>query len=273
MNITNCTIIVSSFDGFSDCWDVCIYGMKKYWPNCPYPKFLLTNKKDSPDEDYIPSIKVGTDKGWASNLKSALNGINTKYIIYLQDDYWIDKKVNQPYIAELISMFEKDKWDYFRLVPIPKADSRISNNNIYGKTTSKVKYQVGLQAAIWRKDFLNNLLINGESGWDFESYSRTRLKSKNVKSFSALSRKTWKYFSYCDGTAIRKAKWTNGAITYIKNEELDFDLSKRKQESNFETKLLYFGTKGLLCKTISYFLLRSHQFTKGERTFISIFKL
>src|SRR5437773_912082 len=44
--MTPVTILVSSFDGYSDCWGPVCHGFTKYWPNCPYPVLLMTNEKD-----------------------------------------------------------------------------------------------------------------------------------------------------------------------------------------------------------------------------------
>ncbi len=88
------TILVSSFDGFADCWTPFIHGFKTYWPDCEYDIFLITNNLDSPDENILPSLKIEEDLGRASNIKKALEKINSDYVLYLQEDFWLNHKVN-----------------------------------------------------------------------------------------------------------------------------------------------------------------------------------
>jgi hypothetical protein len=224
-------ILVSSFDGFSDCWEPFLYGFKKYWNNCEHEIFLITNELNSPDESTLKSIKVGNDQGWASNMIKALESIDCDYIIYLQEDYWLNEFVNQKYLSSILNRMFKYDWDYFRLVPIPGPEILIEDDQ-YGLTTSDSKYQLCLQAAIWKKKLLKSLLVEGESGWDFETKSTDRIKNKKVKSFSISKDKANSFIlSYCEGTAIRKGKWTRGAEKFINNENLNFNLTKRKMES------------------------------------------
>ena len=102
--------VISSFDGFSDCWEPMIDSLLKFWPKNFFNIYLITNYLDSPNEQLIPSIKVGRDKGWASNLKYALERIDTKYVIYLQEDFWFTKKIRK------IFRVRKSVFHYFEQV-------------------------------------------------------------------------------------------------------------------------------------------------------------
>lgn len=269
----NVSILVSSYDGFSDCWEPFIHGYKKYWPNSKYKNYLITNELNSPDEHILKTIKVGEDLGWASNMLKALDVIDSKYIIYLQEDYWLNNYVNQKHLSSILEKMDENSWDYFRLIPIPGPDE-IFESESYGRTTAFSKYRLCLQASIWKKEFLKSLLFEGESGWEFELKSSNRIKTKNIKSFSISKDKGAAYIlSYCEGTAIRKAKWTLGAKKYINKEQISFDLSKREMESKFETVLLRISGINIFMKIVSFFILRSFQFVKGERSFLSIFQL
>jgi len=264
-------IIVSSYDGFSDCWEPFLYGFKKYWPHCEFQAYLITNFKKSPDEGILKSIQVGEDKGWASNMKKAINSIEAEYIFYLQEDYWLNKKINRDELIDIIQEMIRYDWDYFRLIPSPLPDKNIEGKN-YGRTLPKSKYRICLQAAIWKKSLLNEILFENESGWDFELNSELRVRDKLISSFCVNSGSENAIMSYCEGTAIRKAKWTRGALNYIEDENIVLDISKREIESRFETHLLRLGSKSLIMKIFAFLILRSLQYSKGQRNFISIFK-
>ena len=85
-------IIVSSFDKYSTCWEPFAHGVSKYWPDCPYPIYLITNRKDF-CIGQVTALKIGVDQGWASNLKFALEQINVDYIyLEIKYDFWYSKK-------------------------------------------------------------------------------------------------------------------------------------------------------------------------------------
>lgn len=69
---TNCSIIISSFDGFSDVWEPFLKLFFRYWPHYPFPIYLITNYKQYRDSKVV-SLKLGKDCGWADNLKKALS--------------------------------------------------------------------------------------------------------------------------------------------------------------------------------------------------------
>lgn len=262
------TILVSSFDGFADCWKPFIHGFKKYWPDCDYDIFLITNYLDSPDEDLVPSIKVGEDLGWASNIKKALKKINSDYVLYLQEDYWLNQEVNTKNLQVYLNRSIINNWEYFRISPltVPKEFS----DDLFFNTTGK--YRLALQSVLWKKDFLQSLLFDGESGWDFESKSEERLAGRDVHTYSINSDlKNNFIMSYCWGTAVRKGKWTEGAIDFVKNEKIDFDLSKRMSESKLETWLIKLSGRSFIFKIIAFFIIRFTQFLKGERSISSTF--
>ena len=82
-----CTVIVSSWDGFADCWPFFVHGLKKYWPDCPWRVLLMTTGS-LPQFEGIETLNLREDRGWASNLKRTLEHVSTPYVLYLQEDYW-----------------------------------------------------------------------------------------------------------------------------------------------------------------------------------------
>jgi len=109
MSVDNqCTVVVSSFDGFCDCWSYFSYGINKYWPNCPWPIVLLTCRK-TPQYPQISALPLHQDHGWAGNMIEALKNIPSPYVLYMQEDYWIDQPVDTALLKSyLAQMTEKN---------------------------------------------------------------------------------------------------------------------------------------------------------------------
>ena len=85
MQNKNCSIIVSSCDNFSDLWEPFFILFFKYWPDCPFKIYLISETKIYSDEK-VEMISLKKDMGWASNLKAAIRRINTPYFIYFQEE-------------------------------------------------------------------------------------------------------------------------------------------------------------------------------------------
>src|SRR3989344_5493514 len=96
-----CTVVASSFDGNEDLWKPFFTFFFRYWPDCPYPVYLISNFKRF-DHSRVTTLTVGTDRKWASNLLMALDQIPSAYIVYLQDDYFLTEKIDTAYIQKLL---------------------------------------------------------------------------------------------------------------------------------------------------------------------------
>jgi len=74
-------ILVSSFDGFSDLWSPFFMLFWRYWPDCPYPVYLISNNKIY-ENPRITTIMVGEDRHWSGNFITALYRVPHSVIIY-----------------------------------------------------------------------------------------------------------------------------------------------------------------------------------------------
>ena len=118
-----CTVIVSSWDGFADCWPFFVHGLKKYWPDCPWRVLLMTTGS-LPQFEGIETVNLREDRGWASNLKRTLEHVSTPYVLYLQEDYWIEKQVDTAALANVLAEMRKRNAGYARIVPVPPPDQK-----------------------------------------------------------------------------------------------------------------------------------------------------
>ncbi len=219
---TKCSIIVSSFDAYSDAWHPFFTLFFRYWPGCRYPLYLIANEKKFSDSR-VQNISITPDRKWAGNMRAALQQVKSPYILYMQEDYFLQKPVNSAAIDELVATMEKNNWGYVRLVPSPKPD-RPSSVAHLGEISPEADYRVSLQAALWKREVLEQLLVEGETGWDMESKGTVRSKKLSYGFFSAHDN----YFmNYYERTAIKKGKWMPGAIHLCRKENISIDLSQR----------------------------------------------
>lgn len=95
----NVSVIVLSCDIYSVYWDWFFACKNKYWKNCPYQTFLVTETKRC---RYCQTINVNSPI-WTKRFREALKQIETDYVIVMLEDYFIRKKVDQSRISTLIA--------------------------------------------------------------------------------------------------------------------------------------------------------------------------
>lgn len=213
------TLLVSSFDSYSMCWEPFCHGLRKYWPEHPRKLFFITNFKEP---DYGEAIKVGKDKGWSGNLLLALDKISTPFVLYAQEDYWINQPVDSKQIQDYIALLEEDKADYIRLCPVPGPDQEFSLDARLGIISPQAEYRTSLQMALWRKEILQELLLPHESAWQFEKNSGLRSKKYGERFLCVTKRKFGINYIF---TAIVNGEWSPLAYEYSNQEGIQIDFS------------------------------------------------
>jgi hypothetical protein len=81
----------------------------------------MTNYFDF-DKNGIKALKVGEDKDWSSNLKKALQIINTEYVLLWLDDVFLSEKVDYSQLNDIMNFIECYNPNFLRLRPSPKPD-------------------------------------------------------------------------------------------------------------------------------------------------------
>ena len=234
----NTAIVISSCDKFKDCWEPMIFSIKKYWSDCPFPIYFISNYEEIEDEK-IKFIKVGKDLGFCSNLKKALKSIDDKYIIYFQEDYFIENSVNTKSILNHLNYCEENNIHFLKISDdlILKDKFRIEKS-IYCLNDINEKYSINTAIAIWNKSKLEELCVDGYSGWDFERKIITYIKKNNIKINSQVIHSSCYLKEGIPSppeTAVRKGKWTKFGFEFLKNNGFNYLISNRKIEGKLVT--------------------------------------
>jgi len=214
-------ICVLSFDGASELWQPFFDHFFQAWDNCPYNVYLLTNYIEF-GHSKVTSVPIGEDVDWSSNLRKGLSIISEERILFIFDDFLL-LKIDTSAAQKHISQFVKNDWPYLTLYPnnhrvknITPNISRISEDGVYRCT---------LVYGLIKKNFLKNLLVDGESAWEFEinggkRTNRTTLLSVDKKIFTHHH-------------LLRKGVWMRPGYLRLKKMNYLLDTS-RKVETFFE---------------------------------------
>jgi hypothetical protein len=228
----NVTVLISSFDGYSDCWGPVCHGFTKYWPDCPYPILLMTNRRDFP-HPRIATLKVGGGTDWSERMVTALDRIPTRYVLYFQEDYWISAPVDTARITSYVDLMEQHGLNYLRLLakPIPDADSPYDPR--LGTLADDAPYRTSVQISFWQRDVFQALLNPPESVWQFEVHGTIRSRAYGA---TFVSVKRHGDDDYHHGiryvcTAVNYGKWARMAKTYAAREGLAVDFTRLPSET------------------------------------------
>lgn len=239
-------VVVSSCDAFQECWEPFIFSMKKYWADCPWDIYMVSNYK-SIDSEKIKFILVGEDKGWASNLKKAISRLDADYIVYLQEDYFLDFKVDSAEIKQHLVYCKENNIDYLRLFG-PFFDEYAIADTPYSLSPKSKRYRLCLRNAIWKKDSLDKILIEGYTGWQFEWDMEKYLQKNNITINSLVIQSQFyplKVISSLGDTAVHKGMWTQSGYDYLIEHGFDKILNKRPKEGQLITLLIHNKIKWL----------------------------
>lgn len=216
-------VVVLSCDKYSDLWNPFFRLFEKFWPTCPFPVYLLANQKKMDHPEY-KTLLSGEDKDWSSSFKSHLQQVTEPYVLVLFDDVLISKKITLKSAEKIKAIIETYTPDYFRFRPYPQPKEWLGQH--VGRFQIDEPYRTAL-FAVWKKDVLLDLLVQGESAWQFEMQSVPR--SKKYKEFLGTD---YLFIDYVHG--VEKGLWLRPAVSFLQKNNIAVDLKYRRQMNHHE---------------------------------------
>ncbi|MFD2111271.1 hypothetical protein [Thiorhodococcus fuscus] len=234
------TVLVNSTDSFADCWTPFFHLFTHYWPNCPYPIVLNTESKDF----NFPGLDLRTSRvaegwqdkkriPWSDCLARCLDGIESRYVLYLQEDYFLNAPVEQDLIEEFTQVMDSARVPHVRLMELDRNAGHYPSklHPLLWEINPKASYHLSLQAGLWEKAALRGLLMEGESAWDLERKGNLRSYSigapflcQSLEEFNAKDRYPIPYRP----TGIIRGQWNAAAVCDLfEHHSLKVDYSQR----------------------------------------------
>jgi hypothetical protein len=237
----NLSVLVNSTDTFNDCWPPFFQLFKKYWRSCPCEVVLNTETKEYSD----PELQITCSRtqakdppgsarlAWSDCLIRCLDGVRTPFILYLQEDYFLNGPVDQDFVAECVNVMVKHQVPHIRLMEVD-INARYHKTDLHPllwQIDQRANYRVSLQAGLWNVASLKGLLRSGESAWTFERRGSVRAMSKpdmflcqSLDHFNHRGRHPVQYRP----TGIVRGKWFAPAVVELfAANGISVDYSKR----------------------------------------------
>lgn len=262
----NVSLLVMSCDKYSSAWYPYFELIKKYWPEHPKKVYLSAETRSYVTDGIdIITINSGKVEPWSQRLIDVLNQIDTEYVIFSLEDFFLLGPVKQDRINECLEWMKKDS---------TIAECRLStfetikNGEYYLEKDfaicpSSHTFRIDTQFAIWRKSYLIKILNHKETPWQFEARAseRSRNDSEVLLWFAPenehdLSTMIMPYFNgWTEGYGIGWGKWRPKNKSWFEENEI-FDVkyyllgSLSEKDINRRRKYLYAKPQSLVGKFI-----------------------
>ena len=221
-------VVVSSCDAFFDAWRPFVFFFRKHWSACPFPAFLIVNRLRVRSKLLQP-ITVGPDRGWASNMKVALDQIEAPYVLYLQEDYFLNGDVKSQQLADDIDYALQQDAGSFCFYGRSKLEANFTPlNDRFGIVPTNSDGRTRLQVTLWKKSVLQLALRAGESAWDMEA--RASERTRHILSLSYMRRDNIP-IPYLM-SAISRSLWTPEAIALCQRDGVSIQPEFRLAHTN-----------------------------------------
>lgn len=203
LQATDIALLVHSCDRYEFIYKGFEFFFNKYCDSNIHCNLYFATEEKNVAVNSFENILSGKDE-WADRLVFLLKEkIPEKYVLYFQEDMWINKQVNAHFFNQLFKLAEKNNWqqvklhssDVYKTVP---TNTFIEGFNIAKLDNDKSDFLMSHQVTLWNKDFLLKQLHKKEHPWRNERMGTKRLKKLNPEIFQV------DYFAENGNTEINK---------------------------------------------------------------------
>lgn len=186
-SLTDISIIVTSCDKYSGLWEPFFSLLFKHWPSLleenssndklmahKIPIFFISNSKTYDKyPNRIQNNLFPNEISWSDNMLEVLAKVKTKYVLYFQEDYFLNTPVKEQLLADILSFVKQKDAVYVQLSAF-SSSSQTSHpyptpKNLHLVEFNKYSnYKVNLQASLWNKEAFAWLIRSGENLIQFE---------------------------------------------------------------------------------------------------------
>jgi hypothetical protein len=235
--VSDLTILVNTSDSFEDCWKPFFTLLSKYWPDCPHPVVLNTEHKNFhwPGLD-LRAARVATGETnrltWSECLARCLDTIDTPYVLYLQEDYFLEDYVKFDQLERMLDYLRRGEANVIRIHECEGSGPwHPQPNGDLWEVDRRSRYLIGLQAGLWRKSALRNCLRDHESPWQLEILGTRRARRHlhkvfcvNRERYSGPGKEIIPYVA----TGVVAGRWAHDIVVPLfKRHGIEIDFSGR----------------------------------------------
>ena len=219
-------ILVVSCDAYADCWEPFSLCMQKFWPDCPYPVYLATERRTAPEGTVFQKPVHSTHSSWTGRLREFCQQIQESHLLLVLEDQWVSRPVSSETIQKITrTILSDDSIGIIYLDYAVKSFPRWEGDPSFYVIPAGTPYRLSVGPSLWNREFLLAICRENVDAWNFE----------RVQSFSPVSYMRTVLVSatpvYCRVPplgAIRRGKWEPSVPTFCSENHIPLDFSQRK---------------------------------------------
>ena len=215
-----CDVVVLTCDKYEDAWEPFFILKDRYWKDCKYKTYLITETKKC---KYCETININ-ENIWSKRVRDGLSKLKSDYVIILLEDFFIRENVDSKRIEFCMNNFPKNAACFNFEFSLDKNDleSDIEGFKIKTKESS---YKCSCQAALWDRKKLIQLLSYDCNPWVWETSEPIKDYDFYINSSNYIINYGYKNYQWF---GIRGSKWCKkDVVPLFKKENIYVDFSKR----------------------------------------------
>ena len=162
------TVVIGSCDSYQSLWKNFDILYKRYW-NLDTKNIFVGETISLPYDGY-ENVLPGLNLPWGYRMLCALDQVSTPYVCFILEDYYLTEPITDTFIQEHIDILEHlnaDKIMFDKLYPSGVYELKHIESDLY-QFENHSQYLNSVQPAIWRTDYLKQVLKAEYSPWQFE---------------------------------------------------------------------------------------------------------
>lgn len=188
-DVNKVALLVHSCDRYEFLYKGFEYFFCRHWDfRIPCTYYFATEEKKVAIKGF-KNIHSGRGE-WTDRLAALLKKIPESYILYFQEDMWLNKDVDPVFFTNLFNLTFTRQWKQVKLnssqvyKTIPTSIF-VECFNIGLLDNKQSEYLMSHQITLWDKQYLMNQLLKSEHPWRNERRGSKRLKKLNPEIFHA----------------------------------------------------------------------------------------
>jgi hypothetical protein len=203
--------VIKSTDSFEDVWGPALACLKRYWPDCPFPVYTVSESKPW---GTIPLL-VGHNGSWSKNLYVALSRIKQNYVLMWLDDMLLCEPIDTKIVQSAYDKLNDNPLiGAVRLGPGGETWG-FTDDPHFAQIERSSSYRISTSPTLWHKHFLKKVLVCTGTAWDFELHGTMIAREMPEEILLPKLDPPFHPVIKVLYTAITRGQWEEGALNWL----------------------------------------------------------
>lgn len=221
----DCALLVLTCDSYSDLWTPFFKLLERHWPDRPFPLYLGAGAATF-DSPAVTMLRSNAGRDWSQCVIEYLDQLPQRQVLILLDDFFLRRRVDTSAVMRCLAFSRTKQATQLRLVSRPGPTGRFPEDDLIGECAAGSPYRLSMQAAIWDRAKLRELLRAGESIWEFEHNGNSRATGQ-PGGFYSVWRSVLPYEGFFAHHVVEKGRWFFHERWIFTRQNIGCDFTRR----------------------------------------------